>query len=154
MLQKILYLWNMWNIEIKSTLQALYLLILQATEHTSSRRTMMCSADESQLIRLLMQLLKAKKVIEIGKMHRCISVWAKATKVSNTLFVYLQTLPRDLDKSQSKLHYKVQKKIILIHTIMKMYLETTETAITNRIGANIGQRINNTFDQVSLLMAD
>ena len=69
-------------------------------------------------------------------------------------FIYLQTSPRGLDKSQSKLHYKIQKKIILIHTVMTMYLETTETAITNRIGANIGQRINNTFDQVSLSMAD
>ncbi|KAM7439569.1 Catechol O-methyltransferase domain-containing protein 1 [Porites harrisoni] len=38
----------------------------EATVHTASRQTMMCSSDESQLIRLLMQLLKAKKVIEIG----------------------------------------------------------------------------------------
>ena len=30
----------------------------------------MCSADESQLMRLFMQLLKAKKVIEIGKIHQ------------------------------------------------------------------------------------
>ena len=33
-------------------------------------------------------------------------------------------------------------------------LETTETAITNRIGANVGQRINNTFDRASLSMAN
>ena len=32
---------------------------------------------------------------------------------------------------------------------MTMCLETTQTAITNRIGANIGQRINNTFDRAS-----
>ena len=32
-------------------------------------------------------------------------------------------------------------------------LETTETAITNRIGANVGQRINKTFDRASLSMA-
>ena len=33
-------------------------------------------------------------------------------------------------------------------------LETTETAITNRIGANIDKRINNTFDRESWSMAD
>ena len=32
-------------------------------------------------------------------------------------------------------------------------LETTETAITNKIGANVGQRINKTFDRASLSMA-
>ena len=30
---------------------------------------MLCSADEAQLMRLLIQLIKAKKVIEIGKMN-------------------------------------------------------------------------------------
>ena len=61
--------------KIKSTLQVLSLLILQATVHTASRQAMMCSADESQLIRLLMRLLKAKKVIEIGKIHiKCMSL--------------------------------------------------------------------------------
>ena len=74
MLQNILYLWYMGKSKIKSTLQVLSLLILQATVHTASRQTMMCSADESQLIRLLMQLLKAKKVIEIGKIHKCMSL--------------------------------------------------------------------------------
>ena len=33
--------------------------------HTNS--SMLCSADEAQLMRLLIQLIKAKKVIEIGK---------------------------------------------------------------------------------------
>ena len=74
MLQNILYFWYMGNSKIRSTLQVLSPLILQATVHTSSRQTMMCSADESQLIRLLMQLLKAKKVIEIGKIHKCMSL--------------------------------------------------------------------------------
>ena len=75
MLQNILYLWyNYEKTKINSTLQVLSLLILQATVHTASRQTMMCSSDESQLIRLLMQLLKAKKVIEIGKIHKCVSL--------------------------------------------------------------------------------
>ena len=74
---------------------------------------------------------------------------------SNTLFVYLQTSPRCLDKSQSKLHYKVQKKNNNTNTYNNdNVLETTETAITNRIGANVGQRINNTFDRASLSMAN
>lgn len=30
---------------------------------------MMCSADEAQFMRLLLQLIKAKKVIEIGKVN-------------------------------------------------------------------------------------
>lgn len=39
----------------------------EATARSTERREgMMCSADESQLMRLFMQLLKAKKVIEIG----------------------------------------------------------------------------------------
>ena len=33
-------------------------------------------------------------------------------------------------------------------------LETTETAITNRIGANIDKRINHTFDRANWSMAD
>ena len=46
------------------------MLILQATARSTERREgMMCSADESQLMRLFMQLLKAKKVIEIGKIY-------------------------------------------------------------------------------------
>ena len=74
---------------------------------------------------------------------------------SNTLFVYLQTSPRCLDKSQSKLHYKVQKKKNNTNTYNNdNVLETTETAITNRIGANVGQRINNTFDRASLSMVN
>lgn len=61
----------MWKSKLKSTLQVLSLLILQATAHSTERReSMMCSADESQLMRLFMQLLKAKKVIEIGKIHQ------------------------------------------------------------------------------------
>ena len=58
----------MWKSKLKSTLQVLSLLILQAT--AQRRGGMMCSADESQLMRLFMQLLKAKKVIEIGKIHQ------------------------------------------------------------------------------------
>ena len=116
----------MWKSKINSTLQVRSLLILQATVHTASRQTMMCSADESQLIRLLMQLLKAKKVIEIGKIHKCVSLCLykgyQGVHQILYLFIYLQTSPRCLDESQSKLHYKVQKKkIILIHTIMTMY---------------------------------
>ena len=61
----------MWKSKLKSTLQVLSLLILQATAHSTERReSMMCSADESQLMRLFMQLLKAKKVIEIGKINQ------------------------------------------------------------------------------------
>ena len=30
---------------------------------------MICSADEAQLMRLLLQLIRAKKVIEIGKIN-------------------------------------------------------------------------------------
>ena len=30
---------------------------------------MLCSADEAQLMRLLMQLIQARKVIEIGKIN-------------------------------------------------------------------------------------
>ena len=30
---------------------------------------LLCSADEAQLMRLLMQLIKARKVIEIGKVN-------------------------------------------------------------------------------------
>ena len=43
----------------------------------------MCSADESQLMRLFMQLLKAKKVIEIGKIHQGMNLFCyeKATSV-------------------------------------------------------------------------
>ena len=84
MLQNILYLWyNYEKTKINSTLQVLSLLILQATVHTASRQTMMCSSDESQLIRLLMQLLKAKKVIEIGKIHQGMNLFCyeKATSV-------------------------------------------------------------------------
>ena len=73
---------------------------------------------------------------------------------SNTLFVYLQTSPRCLDKSQSKLHYKVQEKKKTNTYNNDNVLETTEKAITNRIGADIGQRINNTFDRASLSMAN
>ena len=73
----------MWKSKLKSTLQVFSLLILQATAHSTERREgMMCSADESQLMRLFMQLLKAKKVIEIGKIY--ITVWTcvamKATR--------------------------------------------------------------------------
>ena len=73
---------------------------------------------------------------------------------SNTLFVYLQTSPRCLDKSQSKLHYKVQEKKNTNTYNNDNVLETTEKALTNRIGAGIGQRINNTFDRGSLSMAN
>ena len=41
--------------------------MLQATVNQRGTRNMMCSADESQLMRLLMQLVEAEKVIEIGK---------------------------------------------------------------------------------------
>ena len=52
-------------------MQVVSLLILQATAHSFKRRGgMMCSPDESQLMRLFMQLLKAKKVIEIGKIYQ------------------------------------------------------------------------------------
>ena len=56
---------------------------LQATVHTASKSHMMCSTDESQLMRLFMQLLKAKKVIEIGKIHQCMNLccYEKATSV-------------------------------------------------------------------------
>ena len=114
----------------------------------------MCSADESQLIRLLMQLLKAKKVIEIGKIHECVSLCLYKGYQGRQVFVYLQTLPRCLDKSQSKLRYKVQKKKNTNTYNNDNVLETTETAITNRIGANTGQTINNTFDRASLSMAN
>ena len=74
----------MWKSKLKSTLQVLSLLILQATAHSTERReSMMCSADESQLMRLFMQLLKAKKVIEIGKIHQGMNLFCyeKATSV-------------------------------------------------------------------------
>ena len=65
----------MWKSKLKSTLQVLSLLILQATARSTERREgMMCSADESQLMRLFMQLLKAKKVIEIGKINQCMNL--------------------------------------------------------------------------------
>lgn len=98
MLQNILYLWYMGKSKIKSTLQVLSLLILQATVHTASRQTMMCSADESQLIRLLMQLLKAKKVIEIGKIHKCMSlcfVQRLLKGIHQILYLFIYKLRQD-----------------------------------------------------------
>ena len=70
----------------------------------------MCSVDESQLMRLLIQLLKAKKVIEIGKIHECMNLCLYEGYQGIKILNYLQTLPRGLDKSQCKLHYKIQKK--------------------------------------------
>ena len=78
-------------------------------------------------------------------MYELVFVQRLLRYTSNTLFAYLQTSPRCLDKSQSKFHYMVQKKKTNMYNNDNV-LETTETAITNRIGANIGQRINNTLD--------
>ena len=120
MLQNILYLWyNYEKTKINSTLQVLSLLILQATVHTASRQTMMCSSDESQLIRLLMQLLKAKKVIEIGKIHKCVSLCLykgyQGVHQILYLFIYLQTSPRCLDESQSS-RYSLWDTNIIVFT--------------------------------------
>ena len=151
MLQNILYLWyNYEKTKINSTLQVLSLLILQATVHTASRQTMMCSSDESQLIRLLMQLLKAKKVIEIGKIHKCVSLCLykgyQGVHQILYLFIYLFTnfakMPGWVTE-QAPLQGPEKENNTNTYNNDNV-LETTETAITNRIGANVGQRINNT----------
>ena len=77
------------------------------------------------------------------------------------LFIHLQTSPRDLEQSQSKPHYEVQK-ITKNNNIDNTntnnndsaLVETIETEITNRIGANINERINNTFDGASWSVAE
>lgn len=38
------------------------------------KNEMICSADEAQFMRLLLQLIKAKKVIEIGKIKSGIEI--------------------------------------------------------------------------------
>ena len=45
---------------------------------------MICSADEAQFMRLLLQLIKAKKVIEIGKI--------KLVKIQWSLFILSQNI--------------------------------------------------------------
>ena len=115
----------MWKSKINSTLQVRSLLILQATVHTASRQTMMCSADESQLIRLLMQLLKAKKVIEIGKINKCVSLclYKGYQGVHQILYLFIYKLRRDawISHRASSTTRSRKKIIILIHTIMTMY---------------------------------
>ena len=61
--------------------------------------------------------------------------------------VILQTLPRGLDNSQSKLHDEVQKK-----KIMNNELATTETAPKNRIGGKYnGVDIINRLSQIQIV---
>ena len=54
---------------------------------------------------------------------------AAALNRSFTKFIYLQTSPRGLDNSQSKLHYELHKKITLIHTIIILFSKVTVLAL-------------------------
>ena len=118
----------------------------------------MCSSDESQLIRLLMQLLKAKKVIEIGKINKCVSLclYKGYQGVHQIRYLFIYKLRRDAwisHRASSTTRSRKKKNNTNTYNNDNV-LETTETAITNRIGANVGQRINNTFDRASLSMVN
>ena len=116
----------------------------------------MCSSDESQLIRLLMQLLKAKKVIEIGKIHKCVSLclYKGYQGIHQILYLFIYKLRQDAWISHRASSTTRSRKKNTNTYNNDNVLETTEKAITNRIGADIGQRINNTFDRASLSMAN